>query len=154
LRLSATAVTIRERTFPDLPDRRKIQTYQGLDLVQGSLRGALFACLLQTYNRIVWRHPSHARSTYAPPAAGSRGDPYYAGGRGQFRQAGDALFDRQGFLGAPAPCHEGVLSGKAAVSISACGYDLEVPRDARISRADGGRARFRPPGPHQRRWGA
>ncbi len=40
--------------------------------------------------------------------------------------------------------------GEAAVSVAACRHDVEVPRDDRLPRPDGGQARLRPVGPYQR----
>ena len=93
---------------------------------------------------------SNACQTDPSRAARGRGDPHLPRGGGDLRQAGDALFDRQGFVGAAASGDEGVLSGQAAVPVPACRHDLEVPRDDRVSRRDGDEARPRPARPHQR----
>ena len=56
------------------------------------------------------------------------------------REAGDAVFDRQGQRGDAAPRAQGLLPGAAAVSAAARRHDLEVPGDVRVPRpavADG-----------------
>ncbi len=41
-----------------------------------------------------------------------------------------------------ASCHEGVLSGQAALPVPACRHNLEIPRDDLIPRRDGAKARL------------
>ena len=71
-------------------------------------------------------------------------------------KTGDALFDRQGFVGAAASGDEGVLSRQAAVSAAACRHHLEISRDDRVSRPPRQGTRRRSDGAYQsgRRWRA
>jgi 3'-phosphoadenosine 5'-phosphosulfate sulfotransferase (PAPS reductase)/FAD synthetase len=48
------------------------------------------------------------------------------------REAGDALFDREGLFGDASSRDKGVPSREAALPGAACGYDLEVPGDDRV----------------------
>ena len=100
------------------------------------------------------RDRTRARQAAARPASqGSRkrGDPHLPRGGGRIRASGDALFDRQGFLGAAAPGAEGVPSGQAAVSAGPYRHRLEVSRNDRLPRPGGGQARAGPDRPHQSR---
>ena len=62
---------------------------------------------------------------------------------------GDALLDRQGFLGAAAPRPQGVRARAAAVPPAARRHHVEVPRDDRLPRCPREGTRPRPPDPHQ-----
>src|SRR3546814_1030217 len=62
---------------------------------------------------------------------------------------GDAVFDRQGQLGAAASAAQGVFSGTAAGPAAAYRHRLEVPRDVRIPRCGTGALRRRSEGAHQ-----
>ena len=81
--------------------------------------------------------------------AGSGSDPHLARGRGDFAKPVMLYSIGKDSSGHAASGHEGVLSGQAAISLPACRHDLEIPRDDRLSRRDGGRARHRPDRPHQ-----
>ncbi len=63
------------------------------------------------------------------PSAAARGreHPHPARGRRRGREAGDALFGRQGFGGDAASGAQGVLSRAAALPAAARRHDLEVP---------------------------
>src|SRR5262245_31206742 len=77
------------------------------------------------------------------PAARGREHPDHAGSGGRIPPSGDALFDRQGFVGHAASGDEGVLPVKAAVPDPAYRYHLEVPGDDPVSRCGGQAARAR-----------
>ena len=68
------------------------------------------------------------------PRARGREHPHHARGGGRIRAAGDALFDRQGLVGAAAPRAEGLLSRADSVSAAAHRHHLQVPRDDRVPR--------------------
>ena len=84
-------------------------------------------------------------------SAAARGgiDPHHARGRGRVLEPGDALFDRQGFVGHAASGDEGVLSRQAAVPAAPYRHDLEVPGDDRLSRRGGEARRHGPHRPYQ-----
>ena len=88
----------------------------------------------------------------AHPSSAPRGreHPHPARGGGGGREPGLALLDRQGFLGSSAPGAQGLRSRPPAVPAPACRLDLEVPRDDRVPRSSGARARPRPFRAHQR----
>ena len=65
------------------------------------------------------------------------------------RQAGDALFHRQGQRGDAAPGAQGVPPGAAAVPAAARGHDLEIPRHVRVPRRHREAARDGAAGVHQ-----
>ena len=67
------------------------------------------------------------------------------------RQAGDALFDRQGFRRDAAPGAQGFFSGAPALPAAARRHALEVPRDDRVPRPHGEDAGLRAARPHQSR---
>ena len=75
------------------------------------------------------------RAAAGPPArARGREHPHHPRGGRRVRAAGDALFDRQGLVGAAAPGAEGVLSRADSVPAAAHRHHLQVPRDDRVPR--------------------
>src|ERR1051326_5520439 len=90
-----------------------------------------------------------AATTHSAPAgSGSGSDLHPARGRDAVREAGAALFDRQGFERARPSRAQGVLSDEAAVPAAARRYAVEIPGDDRVPRRDRAATRARA---HRRR---
>ena len=69
---------------------------------------------------------------YAP--AGSGEHPYPARSSFGIREAGDALLDRQGFLGHVAAGAEGFLSGSDSIPPAAYRHGVQIRGDAHVPR--------------------
>ena len=86
--------------------------------------------------------------THASPAPGSRDHPDHARGGRRDREAGHAVFDREGQRGHAAHRAQGLLPGGAPVSAAPRRHHLEVQGDVRHARPHGARVRD---GPHRPR---
>ncbi len=83
------------------------------------------------------------RAAHASAAARGREHPGHARSGRRVRQAGHAVFDRQGQRGDAARRAEGVLPGAAAVSAAARRHALEIQGDVRAAQQDDAAARAR-----------
>src|SRR6185312_13704742 len=96
------------------------------------------------------RHDGHRpQAAFPPRRPRGRKHPHLSRGAGGFPPPGDAVFDRQGLVGAVAPAAQGVPSGEAGDADAARRHHLEVPRDDRVPRPGRGDGRRGAAGAHQ-----